>query len=401
MAEIVKLVRRNVLKGAAAAALTPIFSPYVMSQGISRPLKIGFATSFSGPFAGMGENMRTGLELMIKENGGKFGDRPLELIIEDDQTKPDEAVRKVRKFIGQDKVDVICGFISSAIGLAIRDVVTDAKVLTIYTVASSNDLARKATSPYIFRPTKSNWMLGHTAGLWAYDNVEKDGCITVGADYVAGREYVGDFVAAYQAKGGKIAKQYWTPLGTTDFGPMLTSIAADRPKFVYPFFAGSDAVRFMQQFKEYRLSGRIKLVGTVGPFDQEDVLPAVGDAANGAILTAQVSPTAPVAAPFVEAWKKVRGRVPGEMAFCSYTTGQIIKMLTEKLNGDLSNIEKVRQVMLEKPVDTVMGPMTFDPRNQQAILDIYVNEVRPGADGKPIHQVIHTYKGVKDPGPPA
>jgi branched-chain amino acid transport system substrate-binding protein len=82
-------------------------------------------------------------------------------------------------------------------------------------------------------------------------------------------------VATYQQQGGKIGKQIWTPLGTADFGPLLTTIASEQPKFIYSFFAGSDAVRFLQQMREYRLAGRIKLVGTGALFDQEDVLPSL------------------------------------------------------------------------------------------------------------------------------
>lgn len=389
--------RRTLLKAAAATAVSAAVGPYVWAQGAKRPLRIGFVTSLSGPFTSMGQSMQAGLQLLVTESGGRFADRPVELISEDDQMKPDEGVRKFRKLIGQDNVDIVCGIVSSAVALAVRDVVTDAKVLTFIANGSANELARKAASPYVIRPTKTNWMLGHTAGLWTYEKIEKSGGMTLAADYVAGRELVGDFVNSYQKQGGKIGKQLWTPLGTSDFGPLLTTIAAENPKFVYPFFAGSDAVRFLKQWSEFRLHGRIKLVGTGGTWDQEDVIPAVGDAALGAQSTMQQSPTAPASAKFVAAYKAARGRLPGELATGGYVTGQVMKAAIEAVGGDISDKEKFRNAILAKPIETAYGPMSFDPRNMQAILDIYVNEVRKGADG-PVNTMIHTYKGVKDPG---
>jgi len=360
MIDAIRLSRRHFLTAAGATAVTGALGAPAIAQSAGKPLKIGMVTSLSGPFTALGQSMRAGMQLFLDENKGAFAGRTVEFIVEDDQAKPDEGVRKFRKLIGQDNVDIICGVISSGVALAVRDVVTEAKVLTFISAGSANDLARKAASPLVFRPTKTNWQLGSKTG-----------------------------------------KQVWTPLGTTDFGPLLTTIAAEQPEFVYSFFAGSDAVRFLQQMREYRLAGRIKLVGTGALFDQEDVLPAVGEAANGAVNTFHQSPTAPASKTFSEAYLKFRGKLPGEMSTSGYVTGQTIKAALDAVQGDLGNKEKVKEALLAAPLETAFGPMSFDPRNNQAILDVYVNEIRPGADGKAVNQVIHTYKGVRDPGPSA
>lgn len=398
-----KFNRRTFLSAAAVMGTGLVFGPSVFAQSAGRPLKIGMITSLSGPFAALGESMRTGLQLLIAESGGQFAGRNVVLIVEDDQVKPDEGVRKARKLVSQDNVDMICGVISSAVALAIRDVVAGAKVPTFITTASANDLARKAMSPYVFRPAKTNWMLGHTAGLWSVEKISRKGCITLAADYAAGREYVGDFIAAYKAGGGEVKQEIWTPLGTTDFAPLMTTLAAEKPDFVYSFFAGSDAVRFHQAMRDFGLAGKVKVVGTGALFDQEDVLPVVGDAAIGGIHTFHSSPTAsnPANRKFVDAYLKLKQHLPGENATAGYATGQVMKAAAERVQGDLSNKDKLRDALLASPVETVYGSTGFDPRNNQAILDIHVNEVRKGSDGKPINTVIHTYKLVRDPGPAA
>lgn len=391
--------RRSFVAG--AAVLAGSLGMPALAQSGGKPLKIGLVTSLSGPFTALGESMLAGLEMLISESGNAFADRTVELIVEDDQAKPDVGVRKSRKLIGQDNVDIVCGVISSAVALAIRDVVTESQTPTFISVGSANDLARTAISPYVFRPTKTNWMLGHTAGMWAAERISKTGCLTIGADYAAGRECVGDFAATFQSLGGAVGTQLWTQLGTADFGPLLTTIAAENPEFIYSFFAGSDAVRFLTQMQEYGLAGKIPLVGAGALFDQEDVLPAVKAAAVGGVNTCNQSPTAPSSVEFTRKYLAARGVMPGEMGTAGYVTGQVIKAATERVQGDVANKEGLKQALLAEPVETVFGWMPFDPRNNQAILDIYVNEVVPGDGDVPLNAVIHTYPGIQDPGPAA
>jgi branched-chain amino acid transport system substrate-binding protein len=390
--------RRQLLAGLGAAAVLPLARP-ALAQG-ERPLRIGMVTSLSGPFTALGESMRAGMQLLLSQSGHRIAGRSVEFLVEDDAARPEDGVRKARKLIGQDRVDVLCGVISSGVALAMRDVVTEARVPT-FLLGSANDLARKAASPYILRPTKTNWMLGHTAGRWAYEKLSRARVLTVASDYAAGREYVGDFVEAYQRQGGRIGRQLWTPLGSADFGPLLTTIAAERPEMVFGFFAGSDAVRFLRQWKEYRLAGRIPLVGPGAFFDQEDVLPAIGDAGLGAVSTFHQSPTAPASADFNRAYMATGKPLPGEFSTTGYVCGQTIKAVLERVDGDLSDWEKARQALFAAPVDTAFGRIPFDPRYGQAILDIHVNEVRRGADGRMINTVVHSYEAVRDPGPDA
>ncbi|WP_419899495.1 ABC transporter substrate-binding protein [Roseomonas sp. USHLN139] len=386
--------RRALLAGAAGLAL----ARPALAQ--AAPLRIGMVTSLSGPFTALGESMRAGMQLLLAQADQSIAGRKVEFLVEDDQARPEEGVRKARKLIGQDKVDLLCGVISSGVALALRDVVTEARMPT-FLLGSANDLARKAASPFILRPTKTNWMLGDTAARWTYEKVSKSKVLTVGSDYAAGREYIGDFAEGYRRLGGSIGRQLWTPLGSADFGPLLTSIASERPEVVYGFFAGSDAVRFLRQWKEYRLAGRVPLVGTGAFFDQEDVLPAVGDAALGAVNTFHQSPTAPASAAFIEAYRATGKPLPGEFSTTGYVCGQVIKAALERGHGDLADWEKIRAGLFAAPVETAFGPMPFDPRNGQAILDIHVNEVTRGSDGKLVNTVRHTYAQVRDPGIPA
>ena len=386
--------RRTLL---AALAAAPLARPATAQP---RPLKIGMVTSLTGPFAALGESMRAGMQLLLDQSGNTLAGRPVTFTVEDDAARPDEAVRKTRKLLGGDRVDILCGVISSGVALAVRDVIADARV-PAFLLGSANELARQAASPFIVRPTKTSWMLGSTAGRWTFERVSKGRAITVASDYAGGREFVGDFVGTFQPMGGTVGRQLWTALGTADFSPLLTTIAAEKPEVVYGFFAGSDAVRFLRQWKEYRLAGRIPLVGPGAFFDQQDVLPATSDAALGAFNTFQQSPTAPAAAAFNAAFAAAGKPLPGEFATTGYVCGQVIRAALERANGDVTDWDRTKAALFDRPVDTAFGPVPFDPRNGQAILDIYVNEIRRGPDGKMLNTVVHTFPAMRDPGPTA
>src|SRR5215470_5235511 len=81
-------------------------------------IKIGFVSTFSGPTAVIGNDMRNSFELALDHLGRKMGGKPVEVIYEDDQQKPDIGKQKTEKLVQSDKVDFIVGYIWSNVLLA-------------------------------------------------------------------------------------------------------------------------------------------------------------------------------------------------------------------------------------------------------------------------------------------
>src|SRR5258708_21777258 len=77
------------------------------------PIKIGFVSTFSGPQAAIGEDMRRSVELAKEHLGGKMGGVPFEIVYEDDQFKPDVGKQRSEKLVQQDNVPVVAGYIWS------------------------------------------------------------------------------------------------------------------------------------------------------------------------------------------------------------------------------------------------------------------------------------------------
>ncbi len=81
-------------------------------------IKIGFVSTFSGPTAVIGNDMRNSFELALDHLGRKMGGKPVEVIYEDDGQKPDVGKQKTEKLVQSDHVDFIAGYIWSNVLLA-------------------------------------------------------------------------------------------------------------------------------------------------------------------------------------------------------------------------------------------------------------------------------------------
>src|SRR6266581_9244832 len=107
-------MRRILLATTALAALAAA-APAPAQQ---RSIKIGFVSTFSGPTAVIGNDMRNSVELALDHLGRKMGGLPVEVIYEDDQQKPEVGVQKTQKLIESDKANFIAGYIWSNVLLA-------------------------------------------------------------------------------------------------------------------------------------------------------------------------------------------------------------------------------------------------------------------------------------------
>ena len=111
-------------------------------------LKIGLLLTLSGPSAVLGQQARDGFQLAMKDLGGKLGGREAEVIVVDDELKPDVAVTKVKGLLERDKVDFVVGPIFSNVAVAVHKPIVDAKTFYISTNAGPSNLAGKSCSPF-------------------------------------------------------------------------------------------------------------------------------------------------------------------------------------------------------------------------------------------------------------
>src|SRR6201989_1149483 len=166
------------LAGAAALALAqPAFA--------ADTIKIGFVSTFSGPTAVIGNDMRNSFELALDHLGRKMAGKPVEVIYEDDQQKPDVGKQKTEKLVQSDKVDFIAGYIWSNVLLASLKTAVDAKTFLISANAGPSQLAGELCSPYVFSTSWQNDQSPAAMGLYMNQKGVKS-VFLIGPNYAAG-----------------------------------------------------------------------------------------------------------------------------------------------------------------------------------------------------------------------
>ena len=121
-----------------------------------QPVKIGFVSTFSGPTAVIGNDMRNSFELALDHLGRKMAGKPVEVIYEDDQQKPEVGVQKSQKLIESDKVDFVVGYIWSNVLLASLKPIVDSQTFLISANAGPSQIAGEQCSPYFFSTSWQN-----------------------------------------------------------------------------------------------------------------------------------------------------------------------------------------------------------------------------------------------------
>ena len=131
-------MKRFLLAGCTIAAIAAIAAAPTFAQ--QKTIKIGFISTFSGPVAAIGNDMRNSFELGLDHHGRKLGGLPVEVIYEDDQIKPEVGVQKTQKLIESDKVDFMVGYIWSNVALASLKPLVDSKTITFITNAGASQI---------------------------------------------------------------------------------------------------------------------------------------------------------------------------------------------------------------------------------------------------------------------
>jgi branched-chain amino acid transport system substrate-binding protein len=201
--------------------------------------------------------------------------------------------------------------------------------------------------------------------------------VVMASDFVAGRISAVAFMAGFKAAGGEIVKEIYPPLNTADYAPYLTQAASAKADAVFAWFAGADSVRFVKQYQEYGLAGRLPLLGYNTLVD-DIVLPALGDAALGIVTVGHYSATldTPENRAFVKEFEKKYGVWPDRYSENGYASIQLAVAAIEALKGNVSDKAKLRDALKGAitKIKPPRGPVQFD-QYQQVITNIYIMKV--------------------------
>lgn len=393
-----KINRRQVIK--AGLGFIGLAAPSKFSFAVAQreePIRIGVVLSYSGPYARLGQEITRGMELYLDRVGTQAGGRRIQLLKEDEEADPAVALRKVRKLVEQDRVDLLAGIILSSSAYAIRDYVHEKQIPLIVANAAANGITRERRSPYIFRTSISAWQQHYPMGTWVAKNVGKK-VFLLALDYAFGKEATTAFKQSFLEAGGEVVAEVYSPLGSTDYSAVISRIAAARPEAVHAVLSGSDAVIFMRQFTQFGLNRAIPLAVS-GEVTDENVLEAIGEAALGAksgdhwVYTLNNTANKE----FKQAYRKKYGGIPNHFAVRGYDAMQFIVNAIQDVQGDLGNKRKLLEAFKNAKIISPRGFVQIDPETNNATQHVYAREVAR-VDGVLTNKLIADLGVIRDPG---
>jgi branched-chain amino acid transport system substrate-binding protein len=364
-------MKRLVLLAAAAMVLGGA------GASAQEKLKIGVITTLSGPPAVIGQQLRNGFSLAVKHLDGKLGGREAEIIVQDDELKPDLAVTKVKAMVERDKVDFVVGPVFSNVLLAIMKPATEGGAILVSPNAGTSNFAGKDCNANFFVTSYQNDQVHAVSGKYAQDTGIKK-VFLMAPNYQAGKDALAGFKAFYK---GEIADEVYVPLNQLDFSAELAKIAAANPNAIFVFLPGGMGVNFVKQFRQAGLADTVTFLSSFTV--DESTLPALQDAALGFFGGANWAPDLdnPQNKAFVAAYEKEFGAVPATYAFQAYDAALLIDGAVRQVQGNLANKDALRAALMKADFKSLRGGFKFNA-NHYPIQDFYLVKVAKRPDGK-------------------
>lgn len=343
------------------------------------PIKIGVVTPLSGTYAGIGQQVRWGLELATKEvnAAGGIAGRQVELIFEDEEANPAVAVQKADKLFQVNKVDFLTGTVNSGSTLAVGQVAERAGKLIATTVSFADSITTDKCSPNVFRVNARAGQQSAALAVWLSKDKPKANVFYLGPDYEMGRSTVAAFKSAAEKVGATSSGEVFAPLDSKDYTQYFGQLRSARAQVLYTSVAGNDTVRLLTQMQEFGLLTNLTVVGASGTVTAQN-LAAIGKAAEGFVTgvgySAQID--TPENKKFVAAFQAANKMDPDLYGADSYGLIYAYKAAVEKAGS--TDTDKVRKALEDLKWQTPQGEKTLRAGDHQAIQTMYVVRVTGG-----------------------
>ena len=346
---------KKLMLATAAAALA--------AGGAMADVKVGMITTLSGGGASLGIDTRDGFMLAME----KANRDDVEVVIEDDQRKPDIAVQLADKMIQSEKVDVLTGIVWSNLAMAVVPAATAQGLFYLSTNAAPAQLAGKGCNANYFSVSYQNDNLHEGAGAYATQAGFKNTFI-LAPNYPAGIDSLTGFKRFYE---GDLAGEVYTKLGQTDYAAEIAQIRASGADSVFFFLPGGMGISFLKQYADSGVD--LPVVGPAFSFDQ-GILQAVGEAAVGVKNSSTWSKDLDneANAAFVAAFQQKYDRLPSIYAAQGYDTANLLLSAIDK--ADVNDDAAFAAALKEADFASVRGEFSF-AANNHPIQNVYVREV--------------------------
>jgi branched-chain amino acid transport system substrate-binding protein len=236
-------------------------APPLRAQGVSGDvIKIGIMNDQNGPYAdNCGPGSVAAAKLAISDFGGTVNGKKIELVVADDQNKPDIGVAVALRWLDNEGVDAIVGCSASSIALGVQDIMKARKKPYMLAGTAGSFFTNDKCSPMT-----TQWMIDTyaqpkaTVKALLAQGVDTWFFLTV--DYAFGKVWQADATNFIKAGGGKVLGSVLHPLNSSDFSSFLLTAQASGAKAIALANSGADFGNAIKQAQEFGLSPKQLLV---------------------------------------------------------------------------------------------------------------------------------------------
>lgn len=346
----------------------------IAGPALAETVKVGFMTTLSGSAGVIGKQQENAVNLAMEHTGGKLGGMDAEVIIMDDQRKPDVAKQLANRFLKSDKVDVVAGVIWSNLLVAIHNQVTRSGKLLISANAGPSTVAGEGCHENFFSLSWQNDQTPAAMGKYMQDEGVKS-VYLMAPNYQAGKDMLTGFKSTFK---GEVVAEVYTQLGQSDFQAELSALRAANPEATMVFQPGGMGVNFVKQWNQANMDSVSKLFSVFTT--DSTTLPAIKEAALGSRHTQSWSPDIDTAMnrKFVADYKAKYGGYPSYYASQAYDSIMAIDYAIRKAGS--KDTDAMRKVLAAGNIPTTRGLLKMNT-NHFPIQDFYLREVVKDGDG--------------------
>jgi branched-chain amino acid transport system substrate-binding protein len=366
-----------------ALLASALLSTSALAQG---PIKLGEFASMTGKEAVFGQNANKGTRLAVEEvnaAGGVLG-RKVELVTEDNQSKPGESATVVKKLISRDKVVLVLGDITSGRTLEAAPIAQAAKIPLISPGATNTEVTAKGN--YIFRVCFIDDFQGTVMAKFARETLQLKRVAILSS--VSSAQSVGlakYFRERFTSPTTVIAAEQKYGEGDKDFRAQLTAIKAAGADGIFIPGYYAEAALICKQARD--LGMKLPLLGVDG-WESPDLIAIAGAAAEGCYISTHYSPESksPAVVAFNERFQKRWGVASNALSVLGYDSAMLaIDAIRRAGSTDGAKIRDALALTTNYPA--VTGSITFDtnrnPTKNAVVLTVkngkftFVQDVSP------------------------
>lgn len=361
-------MRYKWIMSATAMCLTGLLASSAFAQ-TKEPVKIGFITSVTGPYADLGAQARRAAEFAIEEanRAGGVDGRRVQMEILDNEAKPDLTRRQAEKLTA-DGYRILLGLQGSGEALAILPLLERWNALFISSIPRADQVTGSECRFLGIRTNNQVAILNAAIREWLSSRTEKKWAI-IGPDTAFGRGSGAGFKSTAQASGGTITDEFYAPLNTNDYAPYIEKIKSSGAQGVWVTVSGTDAITLAKQMKQFGLTGTVTIAGASFVTDSE--ARQLGDIAKGiyGIINYSATIDTPQNQEFVKNWIAKHNRPPTNQEGEFYMSFQV---LYQAIRGSGSIDPKtLATYMSGKRFSTIMGDLLLRAEDHQMLTPAY------------------------------